>query len=276
MNGDLVSLCVTSYNRPKLLKECVESFFKTNLYDLNNLELIIIDNGSTNIEVTDYIKNLEPNCRNYTFILNEKNDYPVCLKYAKVQARNEAKGDYFIDCPDDHLFVVKTNWIEECVQHIDEAKNAGCLIYFSYPLYRFRKANNAMAPHKLNKNIYESLHKGYADYHIMSKKAYEKIGDFKYELEINFKTERDYMKRALDAGYHRNMLKYPVAIINDNCSAEAGWKDAGGFKLLEPFKIDEITNAFKILNRPVCNEELILHCLNNKRIDKMENYQRPY
>ena len=41
------SLCITSYNRPRRLEEVLKSFFMTNMYDLNKLELIIVDNGST-------------------------------------------------------------------------------------------------------------------------------------------------------------------------------------------------------------------------------------
>jgi len=48
------SLCVTSYNRPHKLKEVLSSFFKTCTYDLKKLELIIVDNGSTALDIPRY------------------------------------------------------------------------------------------------------------------------------------------------------------------------------------------------------------------------------
>ena len=155
MSSGLVSLCVTSYNRPLLIKNCIESFFKTSTYDSNNIELIVVDNGSTDDRVLNYLNSLQPNCADYKLILNENNDYPICTKYAKVQARRIAQGDYFIDSPDDHLFVVEDDWISRSISHINSHNNVGCVIYYAYPFYRFKKQNNAMNPHE---NNLEPLH----------------------------------------------------------------------------------------------------------------------
>jgi len=275
MSDIKVSLCVTAYNRPVLLKECVRSFFQTSLYDRDKLELIIVDNGSTNSEIIEFIRTLDPPCKEYSYILNEKNDFPTCLKYAKVQARGKAKGNYFIDCPDDHLFLVKSDWISESIEHIDSATNVGCVIHFAYPAYRLRKPNNAMRPHVLSDSFYESLYKGYADYHLMSKKIYKEVGEINYDLEKQSlgEAEKDYMRRTLELGYRRNMMKYPVAAINDDASS--GMK-IEGYELIQPFSKEELVDPFKNLQRPICNEELVSFAIQNNKIKKIENFQKVY
>jgi len=237
------TLHITSYNRPFLLKACVESFFATSLYDTSKLELIIVDNGSTDLVVLDYIKNLEPPCQKYSFILNDKNDYPSCLRYAKIQARNVALGKYFIDCPDDHLFMVRSNWIRQSINHIENDETVGCIVYFAYPLYRFAKANNAMIVHD-NPFFYKSQHKGYADYHIMSRIAYNSLG--KYQYKLGRRAESEYMERARVAGFFRNLMKFPPAIVND-----------ARHTLVTPIDEAKYHDIWRDQNMPVTNEQLI-------------------
>jgi len=237
------TLHITSYNRPFLLKECVESFFSTCLYDTDKLELIIVDNGSTNTEVRNYIRNLEPPCAHYTFVLNEENDYPSCLRYAKIQAREIALGKYFIDCPDDHLFVVRSGWIDEALNQLRADPTAGCIVYFANPAYRFKKSNNAMdlIPGSV---FYRSRHKGYADYHIMSRDIYHRLG--KYQHRLGRKAESEYMTRASNAGLYRNLIKYPVAIVNDDMHS-----------LYIPIDDSVYRKIFDEQLMPVTNEQLI-------------------
>ena len=209
-----VTLHVTSYNRPKRLRACIDSFFQSSTYDMSKLELIIVDNGSTDLEVKDYIQNLQPPCQNYHYILNPENDYPSCLRFAKIQAREIALGNYFIDCPDDHLFLVRSDWVEKSIAHLDRDKSAGCVVHFAQPSYRFFKENNRMSLHEDNPGIFRSYRKGYADYHVMRRDVYESLGPYDYKR--GRQAEDEYMDRALDAGYHRNLMKYPVAFINDD------------------------------------------------------------
>ena len=237
------TLHITSYNRPFLLRACVESFFVTSLYDASKLELIIVDNGSTDLGVLDYIKNLEPPCQKYSFILNDKNDYPSCLRYAKIQARNVALGKYFIDCPDDHLFMVKSGWIGQSINHIENDGTVGCVVYFAYPTYRFAKANNAMAVHD-NPAFYKSKYKGYADYHIMSRTVYSSLGEYQYRL--GRRAESEYMERARAAGFSRNLMKFPLAIVNDDRHS-----------LVSPIDETEYHDIFRDQELPVTNEQLI-------------------
>ncbi len=237
-----VSLCIVSYNRKKLLEQCINSFLKTNLYD--NIEVVLIDNGSTNHEFINYTKNLgsllsEYNI-DYLYHRIEKNDYPVGLKKARNLVRNLSTGDFFIDCPDDHLFVVRSNWIKECINFIEASNDVGCIAHYAYPAYRFLKPNNKMDKSPQG-DYFKSILKGYADYHIMSRSTYKSLGPFKHELGI--KCEGEYMKRALDAGYHRYLMAKPVAIINPG-KQDVGFVTEGKYDIIKP------------ASAPVSNEQL--------------------
>ncbi len=234
----------TSFNRPQKLKACIESFFKTCTYDVSKLEMIIVDNGSTKDEVKDYIAELKPPCAKYSYILNPKNDYPSCLRYSKIQARQKALGNYYIDCPDDHLFIVKSDWIQSAIEHVDRDATAGCVIHFAQPLYRYYKPNNEMSAHQQSDRYFRSHLKGYADYHLMRRQVYALLGEYQHEL--GRKAEGEYMDRALNAGYFRNLMKYPVAFINDD-----------SYELLQSIDQNLYENAFKDQDIPVTNEQLI-------------------
>jgi glycosyltransferase involved in cell wall biosynthesis len=264
------SLCVTSYNRPERLREVLSSFFVTNLYDLNKLELIIVDNGSTDKAVTDFIKSYSPDCK-YTYILNEKNDYPNCLRYSKIQAREIAEGKYFIDCPDDHVFVAKAPWIEECIARIDSEPTVGCINHYAFPFYRFGKQNNKMVIDKNNPNFSVSSLKGYSDFHVMSRQTYENIGEYEYKLGRH--AEGEYMKRSLDKGYFRNLMVNPVSICMDDGKFGEG---KNGFRLLKPIEKDDYNSRLIEFMRkrypfrasfPIHNEALIYFCIKNGHIE---------
>jgi glycosyltransferase involved in cell wall biosynthesis len=243
----------------------------TNTYDLSKLELIIVDNGSTDPSVTDFIKSYSPECE-YRYILNEKNDYPSCLRYAKIQAREIAKGDFFIDSPDDHLFIARVPWIEECISRIKSDSTVGCIVHYAFPRYRFSKENNRMGPDKNNSSFSVSMHKGYSDFHIMSKAAYEKIGTYQHLLGRS--AEGEYMERSLRMGYFRNLMMKPVAVcLNDGKFGEGKF----GFKLINPINAEEYdTNLSEFMRSrhpaelPYYNEAIIEFCLRNGHIKKKE------
>ncbi len=256
------SLCVTSYNRPDKLKEALSSFFKTNTYDLSKLELIIVDNGSTDKNVIDFIKSYSPDC-NYKTVLNKRNDYPNCLRYSKIQARNIASGQFFIDCPDDHVFVCKSRWIEDCISRIKIKDDVGAINYYAQPSYRFTKQNNEMSIDPDNPDFFIASKKGYADFHIMSRKAYENIGEYDYKL--GRRAESEYMSRSLEMGYFRNLMRYPSAICMDEGKFGEGDR---GFELVEPIEKEYLEHFLSGVSEmfPVSNEALVEFCLVNGNI----------
>jgi len=256
-NLPIVTLCLTSYNRREKLKNCIESFLKTNLYPIENIEIVIVDNGSDDKETVDFIERLDIKCFGVKKHFNEKNDYPFCLRRAKNQARALASGEYFIDCPDDHLFVVKTDWITNCIEYIAQEKNTSCVCHYAYPEYRFSKPNNKMKRSSVDASFYVSELKGYADYHIMKRQTYEKIGHYREDLAFTPNAESEYMDRSYGMGYRRSMPLVPVSIINEQC-----------YSLTESLSLGEVNQVIPLIeqNRPISNETLTIIC---KKLNKI-------
>jgi len=248
--SDRVSLCITSYDRFDSLVACIDSFFTTNTYDPSQIELVIIDNASTDARVKDYLHDLQPPCDDYVLFERDSNDYPMGQKEARVKARELASGDFFIDCPDDHLFVVRSDWLQQCIDHIHrDSDHVGCVVHYAQPMYRFEKKNNEMVSSGWL-GFAESLHKGYADYHVMARKTYERIGPF--NAKLGRKCESDYMQRAYALGYRRNLLMHPTSIIND---------DDDSFELAKPITDEMLGRVYESVMRPISNEELTSFCL---------------
>ena len=246
------TLHITSYNRHNKLRNCIDSFFATCDYDMSKLELIIVDNGSTCNKTLDYIRELKPPCAKYNYILNPVNLYPDCLRFAKIQAREVALGNFFVDCPDDHLFIVKNDWLRKCIARLTKAKGTGCVVHFAQPAHRWNKPNNHFKVSECGKFAISSQ-KGYADYHVMTRETYEKLG--KYEYTLGRKAESEYMTRALTHGYFRNILLKPVAIVNDD-----------GYNFVKPLDQNEYYAKFDDLL--ITNEQLTEFAKRGKYIEE--------
>ena len=232
----------TCYNDFSTFKRCVESFVDNLNYDKQKLEIIIVDNGSQNLELIDYIKNFKRDVGSYQYI--------ECLSFSKIQARRIAKGKYFIDIPDDHLFFTNDNWIEEYIYHIENDESVGVVCYCAQAAYRWKKSNNVKEVNKINDNFFRSLLKGYSDYHVMSSETYDKIGEYNYVLGKGppESYEGEYMRRSLQYNYFRNLPKIPVAIDLNNVKSL-------NYKVKKSISKKELSEHFK--NKLVSNEELI-------------------
>lgn len=237
-----VSVCLVTYNRLKFLKPFFESFLKTAVY--NDIEFVLVDNGSTDEQAINYYNIIEEELksRKIQFLYHkiEKNNYPIGLKKARNIAKDISTGNYFLDTPDDHIFITDDDWISQGIEYIENKDDIGCLSHYSYPEYRFYKSNNLM--NKVDDYAYRSVYKGYADYNLMSRKTYETIG--KPNPELGVKSEGEYMSRALSKGYKRYMLDISTAIINP-----------GKLFLRSPCKLSE----FKVYSGdyPLSNEKMI-------------------
>jgi len=212
MINPLVTVHITSFNRFSHFKNLIESFVHCNEYE--NIELIIVDNGSTDQRLLEYYQRLELPFP-FRLIRNETNDYPRCIWRAKNQARTEAQGEYFLDIPDDHQFVRRGNWIRECIEIYESQDDVGCIVLYAYPILRWTKSNNRLHREKrLNKlPFYISHFKGYVDYHFMSRAIYEQVGPFlDTGYDSRFIPEPDYMRRCTALGLRRLFLKFPAAV----------------------------------------------------------------
>lgn len=93
-----VSVCLTHYNRAQYLQQAVNSLLEQ---DYENLEVILVDDGSTDLEAINILQQLEPDfaLRGWK-ILRLENGY---LGKARNTAVREARSDFILFMDDDNV-----------------------------------------------------------------------------------------------------------------------------------------------------------------------------
>jgi GT2 family glycosyltransferase/glycosyltransferase involved in cell wall biosynthesis len=110
-----VSICVVTFNNLELNKLCIESVLGNTEYQ--NLELIVIDNGSTD-GTKEYLEHLDDN--RLRVVINEENRG---FARANNQAISQAEGEYI--CLLNNDTVVAGPWLKMLVQHCQANPNLG-------------------------------------------------------------------------------------------------------------------------------------------------------
>lgn len=119
----LISVIVTHYNRPQLLRQALESLY--NQSD-SNFEVIVADDGSDNQEALAYLKELEPDfARRGWRILRLANGFPPAARNRGAEA---ARGNFLLFLDDDN--VAAPNLISTCVKAARRMKRGYAPIMF--------------------------------------------------------------------------------------------------------------------------------------------------
>src|SRR5260370_18447 len=94
----LVSICLSHWNRPAYLQQALASI---EAQDYKNLEVVLVDDGSTQPEAIALIDWLEPRfqARGWQLLRNAENRYPGA---ARNRAANAARGEYLVFLDDDN------------------------------------------------------------------------------------------------------------------------------------------------------------------------------
>jgi glycosyltransferase involved in cell wall biosynthesis len=97
-NSVLVSVCLTHYNRPNLLKQAVTSLLKQ---DYEHFEVLLVDDGSPGKESARLLRDLEPKFKERGWkILRLENGY---LGRARNTAVSASSGEYLLFMDDDNV-----------------------------------------------------------------------------------------------------------------------------------------------------------------------------
>lgn len=114
-----ISIGIVHRDRPELLNLCLQSIAMTSVN--NNIELIVVDNGSTTKDALDYLDMLEKE-PDVTLIRNETNRWwaAACNQIARVADR---KSKYLIFMHQDCV-VLNPAWIDLMIS-IGEAQGSG-------------------------------------------------------------------------------------------------------------------------------------------------------
>src|SRR3990167_3425038 len=287
MDKPFVTYHVNTFNRLSLLRNLLLSFELHNVYD--RFEWVITDYGSTDgtrdflyehMSTHPYVSVLFSRECTYFQALSYKELAPKSKRFrshamfglARNVARAVGRGDVFIDIADDHQFVRTGDWVSEMLGVIQQCANVSSVIYRGMWHNRLMKSNNEREPvvtTESDVSYYVARHKGYDDYHLMTRVMYERIGPY---LEIERETDsqrlldwrderetfdhyRDYLWRADALGLKKAFLKYPYVVDFPN-----GYKASETqpmMTIVPSFTLHEMEQLFGHLDRPVSSNELI-------------------
>lgn len=115
----LVSIIVLTYNNLSLTKACLESIDKYT--DYKNLEIIVVDNASTD-ETHDFLEKNYQNRKNYKIIFNAEN---IGFSAGNNVGLKCAKGDYLVILNNDTR--VTPGWLRTMLNHFRRNPKLGLL-----------------------------------------------------------------------------------------------------------------------------------------------------
>lgn len=198
--GELVSICVVTHNRKKMLEKCISSLL--NSVGNINYELIIGDNNSTD-GTREYLSSLKN--ERIKVIFNDKN----IGTNAKAECVESAKGEFIIGIDDDVL-EFPDNFFEKLITAYMKIPLAG---YLASDVVQDDKTNGAKQPQEFYKSeVFGGLTLqigptgGWC--FIISRKVYESVGKFykNYNL-VFFAEDGDFGIRALGKGYRVGIIE---------------------------------------------------------------------
>ena len=110
-NEPKVSIIIPCYNAENWIQQCLESALNQ---DYNNVEVIFVDNESTDasVEIVDKIKNNYPNL----ITDNAPNVYPNCWDEARSKGFELMSGDYVLVMGADDY--IEPSFIKNCMKYI--------------------------------------------------------------------------------------------------------------------------------------------------------------
>ncbi len=119
----VLSVCVLTYNRPNLLVELLDSIFNLEKIWLDKIEIIVIDNGSTD----DTWKTIEKYSYHKNFV-SVKFSQNLRGSASYLELVDRANGDFIIFPGDDDIF--KTESLMEAIKFLSKFGNSYSLIAY--------------------------------------------------------------------------------------------------------------------------------------------------
>lgn len=105
----LVSIIIPSMDNPDILEQCIDSIYKYTTY--NNFEIIVVDNGSNEINRARIAAYIEEKSGVYIYGKDTFNFSRMCNMGAQ-----RAKGEYLLFLNDD-IEVIQPEWLEKMLGH---------------------------------------------------------------------------------------------------------------------------------------------------------------
>jgi O-antigen biosynthesis protein len=223
----LVSLIIPTKNNVALLRQCIDSIVSKTSYQ--NYEILVVDNGSDQLETLDYLKTLmaHPKIRvirdNYAFNYSALNNYAVTF----------VKGEV-LGLINDDIEVTSADWLTEMVGHAMRPGVGAVGARLWYPNQTLQHAGMVLVG-GVARHVHKHLPKGEAGFNgravltqnfsavtgaclVVKKTLFEQVGGLNdQELAVGF-NDVDFCLKLLEAGYRNVWTPYAELIHHESAT----------------------------------------------------------
>lgn len=221
----LVSIIIPTRDRVDLLKQCIASIDRT---EYKNLEVIIVDNNSTEPETKNYFSSLSHTVLPYTEVFN----FSAINNYAS----KRAKGDYLIFMNND-IEIISGEWLSAMLEHAQRKEVGAVGAKLLYPDNRIQHAGIILGIGGVAGHSHKYSQNGYHGYFsqidiirnfsavtaaclMVRKEVFEEVNGFDEDLRVAF-NDVDLCLRIRQRGY---LIVYtPYALLYHHESATRGF-----------------------------------------------------
>lgn len=214
----LVSIIIPTRDRVEILKNCINSILNKTTYQ--NYEIIIVDNGSKDVETFDYFDKIKKNSNNVK-VIREECDFNY--SYLNNIGVKKSKGQYIILLNND-IEVISKNWIEIMLgyamqEHVgavgpkllfanEKIQHAGVVVgvgeghianhaFYLEDKFAIAPAGRLIVPYNYSAVTGACL--------MVSKNKYNEVKGLEEKLAVNY-NDIDFCLKLLDKGYYNVFL----------------------------------------------------------------------
>jgi glycosyltransferase involved in cell wall biosynthesis len=228
----MVSLIIPVRNELKLTQQCVTSVLRKTTY--RNYEILIVDNGSDDTKVLNYLQSLKSDSRIRIIRDDRPFNFPALNNAAVKQARGEV-----LALVNNDIEVISPDWLSEMVSHAVRTEIGAVGARLLYPNGTLQHGGvilgiGGVAGHA-NKGlpryqygyfaravVIQSVSAVTAACLVVRKELYEKVGGFNEDLKVAY-NDIDFCLKIREAGY-RNLFT-PYAELYHHESASRGYEN---------------------------------------------------
>lgn len=266
----LVSLIIPTRDRVELLRLCLESILNRSTY--GNVEVLVVDNASSDPEALAYLESLEQQPRVRVLRYGAPFNYSAINNWAAAQATGSVIG-----LVNNDVEVITPDWLEEMVSHAtrEDVGAVGAMLY--YPDNTIQHAGVILGVHGVAAHVYCGMPRGYPGHGgrarvvqhlsavtgaclLVRRELFEKAGGLDEQLAVAF-NDIDFCLRLDRLGY-RNIWT-PFAELYHHESASRGAEDTEQKRERFASEVELMRNRWgsTLMEDPAYNPNLSLNSL---------------